>query len=332
MSLNCNFSESDDNCSVLFVGIPVSITALQACFAAAIVIISIPMNIFMIVAMIVYHRLLNKAFIISISFLVSNTIVAVFYSSQVFVTSVTRAWVFGYWGCQIFAIVTIIGRISRWIAIGLLSINMFSKVFFPFSHPAKVLAGILVSAWVFSLIVGILLHFGNIIGFDISDPGCSFAINFSSLNRGYFVAMIIMLLFLCFTCAILPSILYIVIYLKARSLRKVQPVREVPSNNSETVESQRSSIRVNFTYPLLLLSFLLFAALIVTKIIIRAVFMQFAASRTLLVALFFLASNMSQAYLIADLGILLMNKDERKVLCKLLGRVSKLLSCGKGNI
>ena len=78
MSLTFNFSESDDNCSALFEGVPVSITALQACFTAAIVIISVPVNILMIVAMIMYHRLLDKTFIISISLLVSNTSMAVF--------------------------------------------------------------------------------------------------------------------------------------------------------------------------------------------------------------------------------------------------------------
>ena len=49
----------------------VYIIALQACFAAAIAIISIPMNILMIM-MIMCHCLLDKAFIISIFFLTAS--------------------------------------------------------------------------------------------------------------------------------------------------------------------------------------------------------------------------------------------------------------------
>ena len=328
MSLNCNFSESDDNCSSLFEGVPVSITALQACFAAAIFIVSVPMNILMIVAMIAYHRLLDKAFIISISFLVSNTLIAVFYSSQVFVTSIIREWVFGYWGCQLLAFFSSVGRLSRWITVGLLSVNQFCKVFFPFSHPGKILAAILVSSWVFSLISVIVLHFGNGIGFDISHPGCSLTINVSQ-SRAYFVPFMILLLCFIIAGTILPSILYTAMYLKARSLRRVQPIQKSSSTHPKTPETRWRSNRANVTYCLLLLSFFIFVIMVSSRLVLSLFFTRSGVSRALSVAVYFLVTNLSQSYLIADLGILLINKDQRKVLWKLIGRFLKLFSCGK---
>ena len=330
MSLTCNFTGSDYNCSALFEGVPVSITVLQACFAAAIVIISVPMNILMIVATIMYHRLLDQAVVLVVSFLVSDIAVAVFYSGQVFFTSIARAWILGNVGCQLMAFLSIIGILSRWVTVALLSVYRFSKVFFPLSRPSKLLIGILLLSWVIALIVPTVLYFGNAIGFDITHPGCSFAVNFSTLNQGYFVAMIILMLCVCFAGAILPSTMYTAMYFKARSLRRIQPVTTIiVQNHTETVESQQRSRRANVTYCLLMINFLVFAALIVLKVVMKAIFMQISISPALSVALHFLNNNLSQSYLIADLGILLMNKDERKVLCKLLGRVSKLLSCGK---
>ena len=74
----------------------VYIIALQACFATAIAIISIPMNILMIMAMIMCHCLLDKAFIISIFFLIASwkLVVALFFSCQELVSVLLdcRSW------------------------------------------------------------------------------------------------------------------------------------------------------------------------------------------------------------------------------------------------
>ena len=328
MSLSCNFSETDYNCSALFEGVDVSVTVLQACFTAITIVVSVPINILMIVAMITYHHLLDKTFVISISFLVSNTIVAVFYSGQVFITSISRAWLFGYWSCQLFAFVTIIGRVSRWLAVGLFSVNQFRKVFFPFSRPAKVLAAILISSWVISIIVALVHFFGNATGFDISHPGCSVSSDPSSLNQAYVGALIVLRICLITAGAILPFILYIAIYLKARSLRRVQPITEAPKNQPETADTRRSK-RVNVTYCLLLLNYLLYNAVSCIKAIMAVVIMKISVSRTLSVGLFFLATNVFQSYLITDVLILMINNAERKVLWKLLHKIHQLLSCGK---
>ena len=332
MSLSCNVSGNEyNNCSALLEGVELSVIVLHTCISAILILVTIPINILMIVAMVIYHHLLDKVFLVSISFLVSNVITAIFYLGQVFITSLARAWVFGYWGCQLFAFFGIVGAFSRWITVGLLSVNRFWKVFFPFSHPGKFLVGILLSSWMFSVTVPIVLYFGNATGFDVTHPGCFFVTNFSKMSHVYCAIIIILLVCASFTGAILPSILYTAMYLKGRRFRKVQPVRETPDDHPENVESQQRSRRVTVTYCLLMLSFLIFTALLIFKVMLRSIFRQIGVSSVLSAAILLPINDLIFMYLIVDLGILLINKDEHKVLNKLLHRVFKQV-CWKGNL
>ena len=171
MNITCDFSNNGTDCSHVFEGVHISITIFQAIFALVIFLLAFPMNILLITAMIIYWHLLDKTILVTISFLISNTILALI-SSQYFITSMLRAWIFGYWGCQVFAIITVIANISRCTTVGLVCIARFIKVFFPHSNQSKLLAGFLTGSWMFAFLFCLVKFFSGSIGFDVADPGC----------------------------------------------------------------------------------------------------------------------------------------------------------------
>ena len=85
MNITCDFSNNGTDCSHVFEGVHISITIFQAIFALVIFLLAFPMNILLITAMIIYWHLLDKTILITISFLISNTILALI-SSQYFIT------------------------------------------------------------------------------------------------------------------------------------------------------------------------------------------------------------------------------------------------------
>ena len=130
----CNTSDGDFDCSPVFEGVPLPISIIQAILAFIILLVSVFFNILLAMAIILYRRFLDKSLIVSVSILISNTAVSVFLNGGVFLTTVSQTWLLGYWGCQIFGVMAIGGSFSRWILVGLLSVDRFCRVFYPFRY------------------------------------------------------------------------------------------------------------------------------------------------------------------------------------------------------
>ena len=331
MSLTCNLTRSEyNNCSALFEGVEVAVTVLQACFAAIIFLVSVPINLLLITAMIKYHQQLDKAYVLSVSILTSNTVFSLFLNAEVFVTSILREWVFGYWGCQFFALLTTGALFSRCVTVGLLSVDRFCRVFFPFSYTRlanRILAGILITSWLFSFGVPVLVFLVNGTGFDVAQPGCSITIILGHVSRKDAATVTAIIITVICTGTVFPSLLYTAMYLKARSLRRVHPVVVIPESCPDTLESQQRRKRGIVTYGLVVVNFFVFTVLIMLKFGISHVFRRLDATSASYATVVFQISTLHRCYLFADLVIILTAKDERKVLSKLISRIFKRLTC-----
>ena len=227
----CNFS-NDSDCSYLFDGIPVYITALQALFAALLIMTSVPVNILLITSMIVYREMLDTSIILVISLLISNISVSLFLSGEVFLTSVARAWLFDYWGCQLIAFFILFGTSSCWILVGFLSLDRYCRVFYPFSYPRYDKKVNVILLMVSLVMCGVLLPMvhalANTVGFDITLPGCH-VVSFEFTSAGATVVVSLITIVCGFFGGLLPTILYTLMYIKARRLRSaVYPELTVP--------------------------------------------------------------------------------------------------------
>ena len=324
---SCNFSR-DSDCSDLFDGIPVYITALQALFAALLIMTSVPVNILLITSMIVYREMLDTSIILAISFLISNISVSLFLSGEIFLTSVARAWLFDYWGCQLIAFFTIYGTSLRWIIVGFLSLDRFCRVFYPFSYPRhdkKVIVLLLVVSIVLCAVLSIAVYLGNATGFDITLPGCSLVTIIGFSSTGGLVIVVAFFVICCIIGGVLPTILYTLMYIKGRRARNATySNQEVP--NSERLEAQKRSNRAAFTYFLMMASFNVVNALGIIRGMIEIWFKSNSAihvSLTTAIAIFYALITIIHSYVIGDFMILLTNRDQRKVIVKLLKRLFK---------
>ena len=193
--------------------------------------------------------MLDNSYLLIISFLVSNTIVSVFLSGEVFVTTAARAWVFGYWGCQVVAFITIIGIFSRWVGVGLVAFDRYFRVFFTYSRrfESRIVLGILFKTWVTGFLVSILLFFSKATGFNIAFSGCSYLIASPEINfvetafqHGTFVYCGVWGTFL-------PPFLYIFIYFKEkRAFRRIAP--NTQRHSSDEILIQKRTQRATLTY------------------------------------------------------------------------------------
>ena len=224
MNFGCNFSENDSDCSSSFEGIHIAVTILHACYAATVILVSMPICFILLAAMIKYQRFMdNSAFLVE-SILISDIATAIFLSGQILITAAARAWLFGNWGCQVFAALSVTSMFSRWFAIGFLSLDRFSRVFFTFSYPRvenKAIVVLIILTWLLAIAVPIVVYFFNGLGFNKSYPACNFAVIFGTSNIPSVTIISSLSLIVIATVfnQVVPLVLYTTIGSNADSLR-----------------------------------------------------------------------------------------------------------------
>ena len=318
MAFFCNFT-NDSDCSILFEPVPVFFTLIQAILATVTILISIPINMLLIAAMIFYRKSQDKSIIISISVLISNTIVSVFVTGEIAITSIARSWLFGYWGCQIIAFIGTSGWISGSIAIGLVSFDRLCRVFWPFAyqrHEKKVVVTLVILSWTIAIIVSTLLWLCN----SLAVPGCVTieAPEISVLETivVYVVLAAIPILGLLF--------LGIIMYCKARKLRQKIQVGSVMAESPDmasTKEAQRRANRATLTYVLMMIAFIVVNILIITDIIVRVILHHLNVSTSIIVPIGFWFTIFICSYVLGDVVIILTDKQQRNAVKKLLSKL-----------
>ena len=133
-SAQANQTHQSD-CSHLFEDIHPAFTIVQACIAVIFVILAVPLNLILLVAIIKFRRCMDEAFILCASIFIANIVVSFFFGTGSFLSSATRSWPLGYVGCQIFGFLSFYPVLARWMTLGMLSIDRFCRVFLPFSMP-----------------------------------------------------------------------------------------------------------------------------------------------------------------------------------------------------
>ena len=330
MSFTCNFSSNDPDCSQLFEGVHVSVTIIRALFTLIVPMLIIPGNVVLIIAMIAHRRMLDKVTVMVASLLVSNSISTASICSQVLITSLLRAWSFGYWGCQVFAVVTIVARVSRYTTSGLLIVSRFCKVFFPHFRQQKLLVLLLlVISWAIALLYGIEGIVSGNISFDVSIPGCIYTGSFEGSSIASIVIFSSLSVVLVFIGTILPVTLYTIMYVKARQLRNKVVPAQISATDPQYIVSQKRWRRATITYGLLVLSFSSFSSLLMVRVVLLSLFEKPIASRSVTVGVLFVVFSFLQCYTFVDFGVLLMNKDIRTVFLKLVKQIKNVLVCKK---
>ena len=298
-----------------------SFTAIQATLAIIIVLTSIPINLLLIAAMIVHRKDLDKSFIVAISVLISNIIVTVFFTGEIAITSIARSWLFGYWGCQIIAFIGCCGLISRWMVVGLVSLDRFSRVFWTFvyqRHEKKIIISLLVTSWTIAIIHPTVLWSCDSFVFNIAVPGCLYTESPETTKVQAAVVHIGTTICLFFGL-LLPGVLYTIMYCKARQIRKKNRVAPISTENPDTTsarEAQRRANRATLTYVLMMVAFIAVNIPIVVNVLVRLVF-HISAPSNIIIPISFLFRILVRSYVLIDVVIILTDKQHRDAVKKL---------------
>ena len=135
ISLVCDFTVNNGECSYLFKEVHDSATICQALFAYFITPISVPTNLLLIASMHGYRSIIDDSTILFISFLISNTVVFIFLNGEIFFTPLILAWWVGYWGCKVVTFIIICGLFARWFTVAFISFDRFRRIFFALIYP-----------------------------------------------------------------------------------------------------------------------------------------------------------------------------------------------------
>lgn len=308
------------NCSALFEDVHPAYTITQACVAAVLFLVALPLNLVLIAALVKYHHLVDKAFILCISIFISNSLFIVFSATGILLSSATRSWPLGYIVCQIYGFLLHLGILTRWITLGMLSLDRFLLVFCPFHYNRYskcVRTILLVVPWVLGLLICSFLvaGIGGHFDFVVRLPGCFFQTVCEDSDLICTVFSVFQYVLSISMGSILPSVLYISLYIKSKMLtNRLQSLQNnAIIQSSSSTDSQNKATQ---TFALMMVSFSCFAMTLVLISTLKSV----EVIRNI-VPLFFMLSDLLQLYTIADFILLWKNQQGKLVIKKMMDSV-----------
>ena len=312
-----NGTESD--CASYFDNIHPAFTITQACIAVVIILIGVPLNLLLIVALIKSRHLVDEGFMLCLSIFIANLILSITFGTSMFVASSTRSWPLGYRGCQFFGFVTYFVGTVRWMTLGMLSIDRFCRVFLPFRyarHSKTVLKILFLLPWVILLPTAILPLFNINGSYDLY--GGLTTCYYSSRCTEYVVCPITVQVPFTVVLAsgsVLPIVLYTILYCKARRLRRAMRSHYATTEQQQMEDNERQN-KATKTFALLVVTFSCYSSVIILiqLLTITPVIKDIAGLYVVLSDILFL-------YLITDFFLVWKNADGKQVIKKFVNAI-----------
>lgn len=217
-----NFSNGSNTSCFSLRHAPIPAQALHATVLSVIVLFSLAGNLLVLVLVARFKALRTRSTVISLCMVLADLLFTLCYTFPALVTTASKEWVFGENGCKSFGFFALDLLITRWFTVGLLCIDRFCTVRFPFwyNRRGKWLIGSLASAaWVFPIIACLIpIHLFTTIVLRENQPIClpTCTDSHANLCRIYY-AGILTITFIA--GSITPVILYSWLYHKARKMR-----------------------------------------------------------------------------------------------------------------
>ena len=316
MSFYCNFSNGS-NCSGVFQDVHVVLTEIQAIFALTIIAVTIPVNVLLILAMSIYRKMLDKSTTLLISSVVSNIIVTVLLNGEVFITSITRSWLLGYWGCQIFSFFLASGMTSS----GLAAIHSYTDVCIlkTFSQTIEQIFFyiLLVLSWVLPAVFSAISTYICPAQFDATIPGC--------LSNPF--AMILIGAMIAFWFTFLTASFWVLTCYKdvQHNIMTVYPsgIADQDTQRNKTCNILYKHKGILVTSAALGSGFIMLIILIGIRHAIGIQLLDTNVSSDIVISILYGLSLVVQLYVVTSILIMLSNKDIFNVTKKLLNQIFK---------
>ena len=317
----CSAQENQTNssdCSNLFEGFHPAFTIIQACLSLLFVLLAVPLNLILIVAIIRFRCHVDKAFILCTSIFIANVMVSLSGGTGIFLSSATRSWPLGYVGCQVFGFLFFYPMLARWMTLGMLSIDRFCHVFLPFfyiRHSKIAIRMLLAFPWVAALPINILslLRVYSKYEFLILFPTC-----FRQFNCNGSIACLLLthitITFVLASGSILPIVVYIILYFKSRRLFRATKFSHAPNEQQIADNERRNKATKTFSLMVVTFSIYTIAAVIAKLTEVVPVLKDIKGLQ-------FFVCDIALLYNITDFLIVWKNKDGKQAIKKLIGPV-----------
>ena len=311
---------TESDCSSLFENIHPAFTIAQACIAAGVLILGVSLNLVLTMALIKFRHLMDEAFILCISVFIANVVVSLSIGIGMVSSAATRSWPLGYGGCQILGFLSHMAIVSRWITLGMLSIDRFCRVFFTYCYPRHsktVLKIMAVFPWIVVAPRCILSLFNIHTKFDFSAalPGCFYRSNCNGsavcINLVYADYLLVLASGSC-----LPIVLYSILYIKGRRLLRATETHPLPAPSEQEEANNRRQRKATKTFALMVITFSVYSAMVILLIPVETI-----PALQNITGLNFLVNDLTLMYIITDFLLVWKNENGKQVIKKFINTV-----------
>lgn len=202
--------------------ISLSINYIQATIALLTGIIGFFLNLFVLFIIIKYHALHQRLMYIAVQIVAVELLYSLLVPPAIFVSGITRMWVFGDVMCNLLAMINDGFAIFRFMMTLVLALDRFISIFMPFvhqRHKKKILVILLSVVYVITLL-RVILPITGIMSCYIYVSTNKICTAFSSCSTGcYYFVLVSIVVIICFG-VILPFCLYMLLFVKACMVRR----------------------------------------------------------------------------------------------------------------
>ncbi len=241
-----------DEC-ILNISVPVDLDSVKpeflifhACILSVLVASSLLINCLVIILVCKYKTLRVRSVLLTVSLTAADVMLTLSYTMPSLVTTIAKRWVFTDTGCTAFGFIAYEFLMTRWLIMGLLCLDRFCTVRFPFRYhmySKKILVMLTIIAWIVPFLLSAAIFHG--IGEGMLRQGGPTCLPTCVNDRRcqlYYAACVSITFFIG---GILPVILYAWMFHRGRKMSTIHM-----GALSATVAGGGVAIRRSFSHPL----------------------------------------------------------------------------------
>ena len=212
-------NSSNETCYELE-AVPRAALAVHALLLSVVIAATLAGNGLILLLVAKFKVLRTRSVVAKLSLTCADVLWCLCFHAPALVSASAAGWVFGELGCSAFGLLAIEFLLTRWLVLAVVCVDRFSTVRFPFSYAKYsklVLVVLTVAAWILPFL---LAFFPAVSGFSYSEfrpniPTCLYRCE--SLVCRLYYGIVVSSSFII--GAVVPTILYVWLYRRARSLR-----------------------------------------------------------------------------------------------------------------
>ena len=248
----CNASDLADPVEPKYCEVPNWVMIIQGIYLSVVSIGSCIGNLFVLFLVMKYKNLRYRSILVCLSVVICDLLILVFVHFTAILSVINYGWILGSIGCQLVGYTAFFLIYVRWMSMTVISLDRFSFIFFSLSYqrwskPYLIL--LTIGSWGIPILMTAPTLAGNKSAYYTFRPGLFLCILECGLDTVCNVTYDTLLTLLLLFGAILPSVLYTIIYcFSRRKRRKIQmgSLADLTINNTQNWSKRDMQALITF--------------------------------------------------------------------------------------